>query len=188
MSMSQHLRGTPAPDVKAAEDMHAIGGLRDAERSVSRLSFVSSFGRSLGRRIQTALLEQHIQCRKGGKVKASWIDSACDKMANDDPGFIIPREGIECIKSIITKACGHTPKQYHESDVSTDIDHGLLEAWRKAASDPDTAVCSWLEHGAPAGILTEPEPCGIFPSPMTLGNSTRKMCPQIIPVFATMLE
>jgi hypothetical protein len=39
----------------------------------------------------------------------------------------------------------------------------LLEAWRKQAKDPDFAVTRWLAGWAPAGIVHQPEACGIFP-------------------------
>ena len=51
----------------------------------------------------------------------------------------------------------------HASSSCTSIDVQLLEAWRSSAKDPDHAVTRWLAGWAPAGIVHQPESCGIFP-------------------------
>jgi hypothetical protein len=65
-----------------------------------------------------------------------------------------PAEAVECVRGIIAKHARHDLSAAKPSagDCTTDIDASLLEAWRKAAMDPDTAVCQWLLTGAPAGL------------------------------------
>ena len=38
-----------------------------------------------------------------------------------------------------------------------------LEAWQRAAADPDTALPRWATEGAPLGINKDIERCGVFP-------------------------
>ena len=45
----------------------------------------------------------------------------------------------------------------------TEVVTPLIEAWIKAASDPDVVLGEWLRHGAPAGIERQPDSTGIFP-------------------------
>ena len=49
-------------------------------------------------------------------------------------------------------------------DLPTPIQHSLLAAWRRCASDPDDQVDIWLREGAPAGLARLPLERGIFPA------------------------
>ena len=64
--MSQHPRGTPAPNANLEEDRLAVGGLRDATAAVTRLPLLATFGEQLGKDI-AQLLDEH----------PDWVKAAC---------------------------------------------------------------------------------------------------------------
>ena len=76
---------------------------------------------------------------------------------------MVPPEAIKTVRDIIVKHCGEGEAPEWSSAERTSIDVQLLEAWRKAAKDPDYAVTRWLAGWAPAGITHQPEACCISP-------------------------
>ena len=56
---SQSLKGIPEIDERTRAEMAAVGGLRDAHASVSRLASVRDFGRGLGDELMRWLRLQH---------------------------------------------------------------------------------------------------------------------------------
>ena len=165
VKMRQHLRGVPSELRKDALDRQAIGGLRNAKHSISRLHCVSTFGLELGNCIQEVLLSNHRQCCVEGKPDSSWIRSFVNLVGSQSPDASAPLDAVAAVRKVIAEKVGYvgnqrTPVPY----CTTRINAELLESWRKKANDPDTAVCEWLLSGAPAGITMEPEACGIFPA------------------------
>ena len=151
-----HLKGTPSPDIKSQEEQMAIGGLRDATKSVSRLHQEATLGRAIGIDIMALL-----------SANPSWITQIIDSIGNEK-AVHAPHEAVESVRRIIARHCNYDLDATHptsrDEGCSTDIDANLLGAWQKAANDPDTAVCQWLLHGAPASLKVQPEHCGIFPA------------------------
>ena len=153
--MSQPLRGDIAPNLKREEDRIAVGGLRDATSSVTRLPSVAAFGADLGKQI-AGLLESN----------PDWVPSTCSCIGHEDR--TPPAEAIAAVRGAIATACNPTDVEpIFNASCSTDIRGGLLEAWRAAANDPDDQVGPWLHTGAPAGIREHAPHCGIFPAAAT---------------------
>lgn len=59
----QRLKGYADADARAEADRQAVGGLRDAQQSVSRLHRVAEFGKSLGAAIIRILCDDLVKCR-----------------------------------------------------------------------------------------------------------------------------
>ena len=148
----QQLKGTPAIDAKAEEETRAVGGLRDTSKTVSKLGSSALFGRALGNELMSAVTQNLMSHTKAGTRDKSWVELMCSNVGSEVP-MPAPAEAVECVRSIIAKHARHDlrDKLPTAQDCTTDIDASLLEAWRKAAMDPDTAVCQWLLTGAPAG-------------------------------------
>lgn len=162
--MSQPLRGAEPPDLKDQEDRQAIGGLRNAAESVSRLSHLQTFGRRLGIDIQTSLLSNALDATSKGKPNEAWTEVVCNLIATSDKEARAPLEAVQAVRQLIVKHTGHVADTRQAvQDCTTDIDHALTESWRRAALDPDEDVCGWLRTGAPAGLSIAPRTCGIFP-------------------------
>ena len=111
-----NLRGEPEIDQKTIDDDAAIGGLRDAHRSVSRLSFLHNFGQSLGSEIQQLLELQHLECEhheSGSKTAKtiSWLDTMYDMLGQTN-AEAAPSEAVSAVREILVKHCGigSTPK------------------------------------------------------------------------------
>ena len=95
-------------------------------------------------------------------LEQSWITAAIKAIGSEEPEAGPQMEAIQAVKDLITEACNFTPPTGHIK--CTNVDAGLLEAWRIAASHPDCYIAKWMGSGAPAGILSPiPDP-GIFPS------------------------
>ena len=56
---SQSLRGAQQFDDKTRRELAAVGGLRDARASASKLPSLTSFGSRLGNKIMSMLKDQH---------------------------------------------------------------------------------------------------------------------------------
>ena len=141
MVFRNNLRGEPDPDQKTIDDDAAIGGLRDAHRSVGRLSYLSDFGQVLGSEIQQILELQHLECQHSTSstdIQAkSWIDTMYD-MLGDENAAAAPHAAVAAVREIILRHCGAGTTPNWSPESSTSIDVQLLEAWRKAAKDPDS--------------------------------------------------
>ena len=154
----ERLKGAVEPDEKYEAEARAIGGLRDTCKSNSKLKVLSEFGLRLGKDIQQALTEQHA-CSLTAGVQ-SWVDIMKAKLGVEN-GPPTPKEAVETVRKIILKHSGNLDPSMLGAETAIDVQ--LLEAWRKAAQDPDSAVILWLLKGAPAGVSMQPESCGIFP-------------------------
>lgn len=71
------LGGYSAPDVKYQQDRMAIGDLRNAAESISRLHTVQSFGAKLVQAWKAALVTNLSECSKSRKLEDSWVVRAC---------------------------------------------------------------------------------------------------------------
>ena len=141
-------------DVKAQAEAMATGGLRDATKSVDKMHHPSALGQAIGQDIRIQL-QAHME----------WVDRTLDNVGSDN-ATSAPKEAVDMVRSIIARHCHYdldTPQTSADPDCHTAIDSGLLSAWQVASNDPDTAVCKWLQHGAPASLSQIPEACGIFP-------------------------
>ena len=150
---SQPLRGCPAVDLKQVADAQAIGGLRDAAKSLRRLTTSAAFGRTLGDKLKSAVVADLSVHAKAGTTGQSWVAQMCSKIGSAD-AEPAPPEAVKCFRKIIVQMTAHddSKEREHAPGCTTDVDARLLESWRKAAFDPDDAVCQWLLNGAPAGI------------------------------------
>ena len=74
--------------------------------------------------------------------------------------------GQQCDRALraIQGALGMTQgKSPVNPEVPTLVQFQTLRAWAAAAGDPDTAVPTWFEEGAPAGLAEDIPSHGIFP-------------------------
>jgi len=148
-------------DKEIADDM-AIGGLRNAAASVSRLTYSASFSLKLGQSIQDVLradLEAH---RPVDTLDQSWVYMSCKVVGSKKEDKLRPpADAVAAVEAVLIE---HTnPPDSSNHTPLTLIKAFLLEAWRVAAKDPDDQVGSWLKEGGPAGIILQPKDPGIFP-------------------------
>ena len=149
----QSLRGQPKPDEKTTAERQAIGGLRDTAKSLKQLSVSAAFGKGLGAAIRDALIENMAAHHKARTPEQSWVECMCRKIGAETAPPA-PPEAVDCIRRILIRETNHctTVSPKGDEDCTTDINADLLDSWRKAACDPDDAVCEWLRSGAPAGL------------------------------------
>ena len=126
------------PTDKEAADELAIGGLRDAAASVSRLTQTAEFGLKLGGEIMAALRTQH-----EASTTKSWIDATCDtigapKESNPAP----PKDAIAAVKAILIKHIGDIECADHVA--LTKVDAPVLRQWQRAAGDPESIAAGWI--------------------------------------------
>ena len=69
----------------------------------------------------------------------------------------------EALRKHAPQACEGLVADEPDPDIPTPVFYTLLEAWRRAAQDPEAHVYDWLRQGAPAGISMDIPTCGIFP-------------------------
>ena len=149
----QPLRGQPKPDEKTTAERQAIGGLRDTAKSLKQLSVSAAFGKGLGAAIREALIANLTAHQKARTSDQSWVECMCRKIGAEEAPPA-PPEAVDCIRRILIRETNHcmTAAPKGDEDCTTDINADLLDSWRKAACDPDDAVCEWLRSGAPAGF------------------------------------
>ena len=161
ISWKNRLCGFVPPTEKEEADRLAIGGLRDAAASVGRLSTVAAFGRRMYGAIRDVLVTDRKHNQDQGTPSESWINVTCDAIGSKEER-LPPEAAIEAIKAIMVQYTAAVPADSRFEHL-TNVDAHLLEAWRKAAGDPDDQVYQWLTQGAPAGILHPILDPGIFP-------------------------
>ena len=158
---SQRVRGAVAMTEKEEADRRAIGGLRDASDSVGRMHMVAAFGHKLGARLRELIMFNEDSHTVAGSLNQSWISTTMQAIGSDEVDVGPPADAVKAVKDLISETCN-----FARSDNCvklTNVDADLLEAWRTAASHPDTHIAKWMGTGAPAGILNPiPDP-GIFP-------------------------
>ena len=159
---SQRVRGAVAMTEKEEADRRAIGGLRDASDSVSRLHMVASFGRRLSTKLRELIMFNEDSHNVADTLDQSWISTTMAAIGSEGAEAGPPADAISAVKELLSEMCSLSRSD--NFDRLTNVDAPLLEAWRKAASHPDTYIAKWMVTGAPAGILNPiPDP-GIFPT------------------------
>ena len=157
VQLSQRVRGAVAITEKEEADRRAIGGLRDAADSVSRMHLVAAFGRKLSSRLRQLIQFNEDTHTVANTLDQSWITATIDAIGSEEPDAGPPAEAIKSVKELIAEACDFTPSTSRTK--LTNVDADLLEAWRMAASHPDNYIAKWMGVGAPAGILNPiPDP------------------------------
>jgi len=142
-----------AQDVAREQEAQAIGGMRHAHRSVSRLPSLLPVGRQL-RRLFVAALSEFPKLREQclgaiGHQNPRVPDEKVVAIVRGRLGALLNVDDLEPIRT---------------EGICTEIRAHLLEGWRSMAGDPDWAVTRWLvRDGVPAGLRRHPEDCGIFP-------------------------
>ena len=105
----------------------------------------------MGSEVQAALELQHLESEHLLPTSKSWVDIMYDSLGKDNDAPA-PAEAVKAVRDIIIKHCGEgTPPEWSSAE-RTSIDVQLLEAWRVAAKDPESAVARWLAGWTPAGI------------------------------------
>jgi len=155
---SQHLKGVPQMKRrKVGEDEDALGGLRHPARAVERCPSLSKAGR-----VVRNCLERFL------KERPEVLKGCVEMIGSESDEEFPPPEVLNEVRSAMFNALGAPCEIVDPNpDVPTPVQYKLLEAWRKAAGDPDSAVAGWFEHGAPAGLSMPVEQCGVFPTSET---------------------
>ena len=119
----------------------AIGGLRDAAKSLRKLQASATFGRKLGLDIMTAITNDMLTQSRAGTPELSWVSCMCRKGGNDC-AQAAPPVAVKTVRDIIVRHTGHFDGVTSDTDkhCTTDVDAGLLGSWRRASHDPDGAV------------------------------------------------
>ncbi len=130
----QRLRGVVDIDDKTKADNLAIGGLRNAAESLSRLHTVQAFGIALGNEIRTLLRDNFSKSPTDG----SWIDLTCKLIGSTDKDVRPPADAIAAVKAIMVKHIGGDAAV--AQGALTRINSTLPGRWRKIAGHPDDRV------------------------------------------------
>ena len=161
ISWKNQLCGFVPPTEKDQADRMAIGGLRDAATSVGKLSAVAAFGRKMYAAIRETLVADRKMNEDQGTPEKSWVNVTCKAIGSTEER-VPPEAAIEAVRAIMVLYTAAVPADSRFVHL-TEVDAHLLEAWRKAAGDPDDQVFQWLTKGAPAGVLDAIKDPGIFP-------------------------
>ena len=147
-----HLRTDEAPrgsakEVKIAEDSDAIGGMRHPLLSVGKVPGLRPAGNAA-----RAALEAFLDSRPD---VSDLIEASIAGGTGQVPEATLEELALILGKVFNTDKVGKGSKSLWRS--------GLVQAFVRAAGDPDTALGHWLEHGAPTGVAKDIECLGIFP-------------------------
>lgn len=145
------LTGKDDQDQKAREDALAVGDLRNAGQSVSRLHLVSPSGRALGKKLSDFFC-----------VHSGWTDTALSSIGSS--ASLPDNEAALAVRGIIGQAsAAGDVSAVDNSSCSSPVSATLFNSWRKARSDPDIFVAVWFMSGAPAGVSLLIPAAGIVP-------------------------
>ncbi len=144
---------TPLKYMRHAEDeSQLLGGMRDPQKAVAMIPAIRSAGEALRQAVAELLRERpDIQ------------ENAIRSFGTDTKQVQLPEDHIALVRAKMYKLWDIDPKE-DEAAAHTPLRPVLLDAWRRAAHDPDDAVLDWLRHGAPAGLSKLPESRGVFPT------------------------
>ena len=137
-----------AKAAREAENIEALGGLRNPNRAVARSPSLRAVGSRIrqildriGRNSEHRLAVQKVYMKLG---------------TSEAQGF--PAELFQEVRHALQTEFGS------EASGETIFDHKLFEALLRAAGDPDVEVPKWLEHGCPTGIgQSVIHGCRVFP-------------------------
>ena len=141
-----HLRTDEAPrgsakEAKIAEDSDAIGGMRHPLLSVGKVPGLRPAGVAA-----RAALEAFLDSRPD---VSDLIEASIAGGTGQVPEATLEELALILGKVFNTDKVGKGSKSLWRS--------GLVQAFVRAAGDPDTALGLWLEHGAPTGVAKDIE-------------------------------
>ena len=146
---SEGQRGGGAPDsaraVRERENEEAIGGLRNAFRSVSRLPRWAEVGARVRRVIEGAVSSH-----------SSAFEAVLDSLGTH--ACVAVPQAIELGRAELAREFGVV------SNRGDGLQASLFAVLTEAAGDPDVVVPAWLDGQVPLGIEVPIEPGGVFPS------------------------
>ena len=150
---SERLESQESKNARTA--VQPIGGLRQLASTMSRLPIVREAGSLLFIALRSTL-------RSSATLQS--VLSTIGLKDCTSVGAEVAQAAAQAIRSALGPRVPNFSPTRSLSDVCTPVDVDLLELWRTASMDPDTAVVRWLREGAPAGLLQPIEDCGIFPT------------------------
>ena len=121
--------------------------MRDPRISVQRLPRACTVGRKL-----RAVLDRFLQQEPG-------TGAAVRRALNKEP-IEFPKHHLRRLRRAIAEALGN-PLPFDDSD--SGICGRIIRDWCRAVGDPDEVIATWLQLGAPIGILNPVQHTGIFP-------------------------
>ena len=138
-------------DTRAEDEKMAVGGLRRCSKSVDKIPGWLDIGEIIFNKLSGFLNMNPAAVSRAIKSIGTTDQSTVNALGED----------IQAVREILVTTLQVTGDG---KSAASEVYGGILEAWRLAARDPDWAVCSWFETGAPAGILLDIPACDIFPS------------------------
>ena len=143
------------PSDRDRENSLALGGMRNAIVSVSRVRGAAELGHAV-RSLFASALRMHPQLRQ----------PALDILSGREPEEY-QEALIRDLRSAVLTLLGATDHQRHRqrtAKASTPLCAEVIEAWRNQAADPDSEILAqWLDHGAPLGFNEDIPTTGVFP-------------------------
>lgn len=148
------LRGDAGvPQSRGQSGSTYLGGLRKATSAAAKLPVARDIGRQIKHLLQSEL-----------EANPVLLARCIDAIGSVDPDAGPTDQDLSIARRKLGALLNTTetdPLDSREHDCT--LCAGLLAAWAGAAQDPDVAVPRWLREGAPAGITSHPQACGIFP-------------------------
>ena len=136
--------------------MECIGGLRSPWRAVRKLPELAAAGR-----VVREVLEQEVDNDPSLLDIVSLLGKEVGEGSVDRRW--LEEQGERLGKVLVDRLGGKWESREQSSRVSTLWRIPLVEAFGKAARDPEKHLAGWLREGCPAGIAREIPGCGIFP-------------------------
>eukprot|EP00435_Cladocopium_sp_Y103_P021280 s2656_g5.t1 len=94
----------------------------------------------------------------------SLIETAKAILKGEAPSSMDERVIQHVRDTVIKMIGGPTSSRTRTARAQTPLQANVIEAWGKAAGDPDSEILArWLDHGAPLGFTQDIETCGVFP-------------------------
>ena len=144
---------------KKREESLAIGGLRDTAAAAKRCAGARDFGRKV-RQLLDFFLDKHAR-----------VIEECNEAIGTSSAALPAEALLPALRVGMARLCdAASPGPLSAAESHCTVCGPLLEAWARAAQDPDLEAASWPRLGAPAGILLHPGQRGIFPDADEAGD------------------
>ena len=98
VEFKQPLRGKVDADVRAEANHKAIGGLRDARKSLLKLPQTAAFGENLGTEILSLLSANQLESDEARCPKKSWINATCELKGTKTKGLKPPPAAVDAVR------------------------------------------------------------------------------------------